>query len=123
MVGSSSSGKIGPIKNYGQLFKILSIKALKKIKLNIYGNNHKTLDGTCVRDFIDINDIVQIHKLFLRKLNQLKNNGVVLNCGYGRGYSILDVIESFEKVIRKKIKIKVLKKRKGEFFTYMQIIH
>ena len=115
VIGSSSSGKIGPIKNYGQLFKILSIKALKKNpKLNIYGNNHKTLDGTCVRDFIDINDIVQIHKLFLKKLNQLKNNGVVINCGYGRGYSILDVIAAFEKVIRKKIKNKVLKNRKGE---------
>tara|TARA_B100001063_G_scaffold245337_1_gene280740 strand:+ start:2778 stop:3755 length:978 start_codon:yes stop_codon:yes gene_type:complete len=115
VVGSSSSGKIGPIKNYGQLFKILSIKALKKNpRLNIYGKNHKTLDGTCIRDFIDINDIVQIHKFFLRKLNQLKDNGVVINCGYGRGYSILDVIGAFEKVIRKKIRINFLKKRKGE---------
>ena len=115
VVGSSISGKIGPIKNYGQLFKILSIKSLKKNpQLNIFGKNHKTLDGTCVRDFIDINDIVQIHKLILRKLNQLKNDGEIINCGYGRGYSILNVIEAFEKVIKKKIKIKILKKRKGE---------
>ena len=110
----SKSGKIGPIKNYGQLFKILSIKAIKKNPtIKVFGNKHKTNDGTCVRDFIDINDIVQIHKFFLKKLNRIKN-GIVINCGYGKGLSILNVIKAFEKVINRKIKIIFLKKRKNE---------
>lgn len=114
VVGASKSGKIGSIKNYGQLFKILSKSVIKKKpKINVYGNDHKTPDGTCVRDFIDINDIVSIHSLIINKKEKIKN-GTIINCGYGKGFSILDVISSFEKVARKKIKIKFLKKRYKE---------
>jgi len=111
VVGASKSGKIGPIKNYGQLFKKLSINAIKSSpKVDIFGINHQTYDGTCVRDYIDINDIVEIHKLFIKKLKKIKK-GIVINCGYGKGYSVLDVVKNFEKSINKKIKIRFLKKR------------
>ena len=65
VVGSSSVVKLVQLKIMVSCLKYYLLKHLKNPKLNIYGNNHKTLDGTCVRDFIDINDIVQIHKLFL----------------------------------------------------------
>lgn len=121
VVGASKSGKIGSIKNYGQLFKILSKSVIKKKpKINVYGNDHKTPDGTCVRDFIDINDIVSIHSLIINKKEKIKN-GTIINCGYGKGFSILDVISSFEKVARKKIKIKFLKKDIKKFLIFMLI--
>jgi len=114
VIGASKTGKIGPLKNYGQLFKVLSKNSLKKKpQINIYGKNHKTDDGTCIRDFIDINDLVNIHKFLINNLNKFKS-GKIINCGYGKGYSVLEVIRAFEKVIKKKIKIKILKERKGE---------
>ena len=114
VIGASKTGKIGPIKNYGQLFKVLSENSLKKKpQINIYGKNHKTVDGTCVRDFIDINDLVNIHKFLINNLYRFQS-GKIINCGYGKGYSVLEVIQAFEKVIKKKIKIKIFKKRKGE---------
>ena len=114
VVGASKSGKIGPLKNYGQLFKVLSKKSLQKYpKINIYGINHLTPDGTCVRDFIDINDLVNIHKFLITNLNKFKYSKI-LNCGYGKGYSVLEVVKTFEKVVKKKINIKFLKKRKKE---------
>lgn len=114
VVGASKSGRIGPLKNYGQLFKILSKAIYKKNKkINIYGNNHPTPDGSCIRDFIDINDIVQIHSIIIKKLHTL-SKGIVLNCGYGNGLSVIKIVRTFEKISKKKFLIKILKKRKNE---------
>lgn len=114
VVGASKSGNIGPLKDYGQLFKILSKAIYKKNKIiNIYGNNHSTPDGFCIRDFIDINDIVQIHSIIIKKLHTF-SNGIILNCGYGKGLSVIKIIKTFEKVAKKKLLIKILKKRKNE---------
>ena len=105
VVGASKSGKIGPIKNYNQLFKKLSNINLKKNPfVSVYGNNHNTEDGSCVRDFIDINDIVEIHKLILKKYNNFKN-GEIINCGYGEGISVFKVINIFSKISKKKLKL------------------
>jgi UDP-glucose 4-epimerase len=114
VVGASKSGKIGPLKNYGQLFKRLSKIVFKKNSIiSIYGNNHNTKDGTCKRDFIDINDIVDIHKIILKKLNKIRS-GEIINCGYGKGLSVFKTIQNFQKVSKKNIKIKILKKRANE---------
>ena len=114
VVGASKSGKIGPIKDYNQLFKKLSKITLKKNSIiSVYGNNHNTKDGSCIRDFIDINDIVDIHRLILNKSHKLKN-GEILNCGYGKGISVLKAINAFSKLSKKNIKIKFVKKRPKE---------
>ncbi len=69
IAGSSPSGKIGLInKNSDHLFKNYSIEILKKKpKLKIYGTNYKTKDGSCIRDFIHVSDIAEIHYLVLEK--------------------------------------------------------
>ena len=114
VVGASKTGKIGPIKDYNQLFKILSKITLKKKSIiSVYGKNHKTKDGSCVRDFIDINDIVDIHTSILKKFHKLKNIEI-LNCGYGQGISVLKVIKTFSQISKKNIKIKFVKKRPKE---------
>ena len=62
---------------------------------------------------IAINDIVQIHSIIIKKLHTF-NKGIVLNCGYGNGLSVIKIVKAFEKAAKKKFLIKILKKRKNE---------
>ena len=114
VAGASVSGKIGQLSKGDQLFKNLSIAVKKKKpKINIYGNNYDTKDGTCVRDYIHVSDISHIHILALKTIKKLKKS-FILNCGYGKGISVLDAVKEFEKQIKKKIKIQYKKRRKGD---------
>ncbi|MFL2889335.1 MAG: UDP-glucose 4-epimerase GalE [Pelagibacteraceae bacterium] len=114
IVGSSNSKKIGQINKYNLLFKNLSIAVLKKKPMiNIYGNNYNTKDGTSIRDFIHVSDISNIHFLALSKINKVKKS-FTLNCGYGQGRSVLEVVKLFEKISKKKIKINFESRRKAD---------
>jgi UDP-glucose 4-epimerase len=114
VAGSSSSKKIGQINQKDQLFKKLSLESLKKKPVfSIYGFDYGTKDGTCVRDYIHVNDLVDIHLKILKKLKDT-NKSIVLNCGYGHGYSVLQIINEFEKFTKNKISIKYLSRRRGD---------
>ncbi len=114
VVGASPSKKIGQINRNGQLFKNLSL-AIKKKKpiFNIYGNDYKTSDGTCIRDYIHVCDLADIHIKTLLKINVL-NKSVTLNCGYGKGFSVYQVVNKFKKYSNKEVKIKIKKRRRGD---------
>ena len=112
--GASTSKKIGQINSYDLLFKNLASAILtKKPKINIYGNDYKTKDGTCIRDFIHVSDLAIVHEKLLNKINKLKKS-TTLNVGYGFGTSVLEVVKSFEKYSKKKIKIIFYPKRKAD---------
>jgi len=112
--GSSKTNKFGQINAYDLLFKNLAKAVIrKKPKINIYGNDYETQDGTCIRDFIHISDITDIHIKILKKINQA-NKSVILNCGYGVGRSVLEVVEEFQKVSKKNIKIILRPRRKAD---------
>ena len=114
IVGSSPSGKIGLINKSDHLFKNFSVESLKKMpKFKIYGNDYKTIDGTCVRDFIHVTDIAHIHYKVLEKINKI-NKSKILNCGYGKGISVKQVFRSFKKHAKKNIKIINMPRRKGD---------
>ena len=115
IAGSSPSGKIGLInKNSDHLFKNYSIEILKKKpKLKIYGTNYKTKDGSCIRDFIHVSDIAEIHYLVLEKINKL-NISKILNCGYNEGTSVLQVAKEFERQSSKKVNIIETKRRSND---------
>ena len=115
IAGSSPSGKIGLInKNSDHLFKNYSIEILKKKpKLKIYGTNYKTKDGSCIRDFIHVSDIAEIHYLVLEKINKL-NISKILNCGYNEGISVLQVAKEFERQSSKKVNIIETKRRSND---------
>ncbi len=114
VAGASNSGKIGQISKGDQLFKNLSIASTKvKPKINIYGNNYKTKDQTCIRDYIHVSDIAKIHILVLTKINRRKIS-VTLNCGYGKGISVLEAIKEFQKQTKKKFKIIIKNRRRGD---------
>jgi len=114
VVGASKSGNLGQINVNGQLFKNLSIQCLKKDpKINIFGNNYSTYDGTCIRDYIHVSDLEDIHLKALIKINKY-NKSIILNCGYGKGCSVLEIVKSFEKISKRSIKINYSTRRKGD---------
>ena len=114
VVGASPSKKIGLINKYGQLFKNFAVEILKKKpKLNVYGNDYNTADGTCIRDFIHVSDLADIHLKVLFKVSK-NNKSIILNCGYGKGFSVLEVVNNFKKFSKNKVLVKFEKRRKAE---------
>ena len=114
VAGASPSGKIGEIEtSYGHLIKNLAIQSLKrKPVINIFGNDYPTKDGTCIRDYIHISDLADIHIKGIEYLEK-NNKSFTLNCGYGKGYSVLQIVKIF-KTIKKNLKIIFSNKRPGD---------
>ena len=113
IAGASRSGKIGQIESHGQLIKNIAIQSLKKKPtINIFGNDYPTKDGTCVRDYIHVSDLADIH---IKVLDYLENNkkSLILNCGYGKGYSVQEILTIFKK-IKKNLTINYQKRRPGD---------
>ena len=102
------------INKSDHLFKNYSREIVKKKPiLRIYGNNYDTKDGSCIRDFIHVSDIAEIHYKVLEKIHKLKISKI-LNCGYNKGVSVLEVAKAFQKQTSKKVEILFSKKRKGD---------
>lgn len=99
VAGASIDNKIGQsFPNATHLIKIAAECATKKReKMYIFGKDYPTPDGTCIRDYIHIEDLASAH---LASLEYLKNEGKsdIFNCGYGRGYSVTEVINTMKKV-------------------------
>ena len=114
VAGASPSGKIGEIESsYGHLIKNIAIQSLKrKPTINIFGNDYPTKDGTCIRDYIHISDLADIHIKGIEYLEK-NNKSFTLNCGYGKGYSVLQIVKIF-KTIKKNLKIIFSNKRPGD---------
>ena len=89
--------------------KILNSIKRKKKKVYIYGSSYKTIDGTCIRDYVHVNDIVRAHYYGLKKFRQ-KKCVLNYNIGSGKGYSVLEIIKGIEKVTKVKLKIVYRKK-------------
>ena len=85
----------------------------EKPLLKVYGNNYNTDDGSCIRDFIHVSDIADIHYKVLQKINIVKKSKI-FNCGYNKGTSVLEVAKEFQKQSSKKVKILITKRRKGD---------
>ena len=114
IAGSSPSGKIGLLNKGDNLFKNFSKQIMKKNPtLKIYGGDYNTKDGSCIRDFIHVNDIAEIHYKVLNQIDKTKKSKV-LNCGYNKGNSVLDVAKEFKRQSSKKVKILIIKRRKGD---------
>ena len=114
VAGASPSGKIGEIEtSHGHLIKNIAIQSLKKKPIiNIYGNDYKTKDGTCVRDYIHVSDLANIHIKALKYINK-NSKSLILNCGYGKPYSVLDIANIF-KIKKKNTQIRFKKRRPGD---------
>ena len=121
IVGSSPSGKIGLVNKGDHLFKNFSIQTLKKNPVyKIYGTNYPTKDGSCIRDFIHVTDISEIHIKVLEKISK-QSKSKILNCGYGKGFSVINVAREFAKYTNKKTRIIETSRRKGDLIKIIAL--
>ena len=107
------NNKIGELHNPETHFiPILVNKALNDKVVKIYGNNYKTTDKTCVRDYVHINDLCSAIIKSIKKKIDIRFN--LINLGSGNGYSILQIIKTLEIILKKNIKYTFIKKRFGD---------
>ena len=85
----------------------------KRESFKVYGKNYQTKDGTCIRDYIHVNDIALAHINALRYIKNFKNH-TAINLGMGKGLSVLELIKIFEKENNLKIKYTYTKRRQGD---------
>ncbi len=85
-------------------------------EITIFGEDYNTSDGTCVRDYIHVVDLAKAHVKSLELIQTFKNNASpeILNLGYGKGFSVLEVIKTFEKINNIQVNYKFGHRRKGD---------
>jgi UDP-glucose 4-epimerase len=85
----------------------------KRPYMEIYGTDYRTPDGTCIRDYIHVWDLVEAHHLALQRLRSGRAS-IVANCGYGHGYSVREVIETVKRVTGKDFDVRIGSPRPGD---------
>jgi UDP-glucose 4-epimerase len=101
-------------KNATQLIKVAVEVALGlRSRLDIYGSDYSTPDGTCIRDYIHVSDLVRAHSDSLRYL-RAGGASVTLNCGYGHGFSVREVLEMVKRVSDVDFKVEIAPRRLGD---------
>jgi UDP-glucose 4-epimerase len=82
-------------------------------QLQVFGHDYPTRDGTCERDYIHIADLAEAHVAALRYL-EAGGEPVALNCGYGKGFTVLEVIDRLETLIGRKLPVRIAERRPGD---------
>ncbi len=114
----SDSIKISSNKEYNNLIpSILKVLKNESEYLSIYGNDYDTHDGTGVRDYIHIDDLVDGHICALKYMEEYGGFNI-WNLGRGHGYSVLEIVREFEQILGKKIPYKFKPRRKGDISEY-----
>ena len=119
-VGAHMSGKIGeaPMQHPSNLVPVITQTAIGKLKeTTVYGNDYNTRDGSCIRDYVHVSDIARAHVDALSYLDNNKKEAPgcsVFNLGTGSGVSVLEMINTFEKVSGKKLNYTIGARREGD---------
>ena len=117
-VGAHESGLIGedPQGIPNNLMPYLSQVAVGQLKrLNIFGNDYPTVDGTGVRDYIHVVDLAESHVVALKKMGKMNlKKPLIVNIGTGRGYSVMEMLRAFENASGKTIPYRIVKRRSGD---------
>ncbi|MCR4441367.1 MAG: UDP-glucose 4-epimerase GalE [Peptococcaceae bacterium] len=113
--GADESGELGEDHDpETHLIPLIMQTAMgKRLRLQVFGDDYPTPDGTCIRDYIHVNDLALAHVLALEALEEGKPSSVY-NLGNGRGFSVKEVIETAEKVTGEKIKYEIDPRRAGD---------
>ncbi|HZW47074.1 MAG TPA: GDP-mannose 4,6-dehydratase, partial [Microvirga sp.] len=84
--------------------------------MEVFGTDHPTPDGTCIRDYIHVSDLISAH---MQALDHLRAGGesLVVNCGYGHGYSVSEVIDTVRKVSGRPFEARIAPRRDGDPVT------
>ena len=114
--GADPEGRSGQIgKGSTHLIKVAVEAAVgKRDHIDVYGTDYPTEDGSCVRDYIHVSDLVAAHLKALERLIERPDENLVLNLGYGRGLSVLEVLDALDKVVGKPIRREMKPRRAGD---------
>ncbi len=115
-IGAHKSGRIGESPNgipNNLMPYITQVAVGKRERLGIFGDDYDTPDGTGVRDYIHVVDLARGHVMALKKIEE-KAGLCIYNLGTGQGYSVLDVVKSFEEASGVKIPYEILPRRAGD---------
>jgi UDP-glucose 4-epimerase len=118
-IGAHQSGLIGELPNGipNNLMPYITQTAVGlRDKLSVYGNDYPTKDGTPIRDYIHVVDLAKAHvKALERQLdNKQDKNFEIFNLGTGNGYSVMEVIKTFEEVSKMKLNFEIVQRRDGD---------
>jgi UDP-glucose 4-epimerase len=103
--------------NATHLIKVAIQTALgMRSHMEVFGSDYPTPDGTCIRDYIHVTDLIAAHMLALNHLDQ-GGESLVVNCGYGHGYSVSEVIDTVRKVSGKSVEARFAPRRAGDPVT------
>lgn len=117
-IGSEISGTLGEnpkgIPNNLMPY-IVRVASGELEELSIFGNDYHTIDGTGVRDYIHVVDLAKGH---IKAIEKIKKGVNIYNLGTGKGTSVLELVNTFEKVTGKKIKYRIVERREGDIAEY-----
>ena len=118
VAGADPFARIG-LATFGatHLLKIAVEAAIgQRAKIDVFGTDYPTPDGSCIRDFIHVSDLAQAHRA---ALSYLRGGGqsATLNCGYGRGYSVFETIEAVRRVSGRHFAVQFAERRPGDIMT------
>jgi len=119
VAGADPDSRIGQFGNHTShlIKKACRTAAGLHPKISIYGTDYDTPDGTCIRDYIHVEDLADAHILSLKYLadsNRNNKNSIILNCGYGHGYSVRKVLNTAREVTKINFKIEETQRRQGD---------
>ena len=97
------------------LIKVAVEAALgKRDKVAVFGTDYDTPDGTGVRDYIHVSDLAAAHVLALQALEEQPDRSLKMNCGYGQGFSVLEVLDAVDRVTNRKLEREMQPRRAGD---------
>ena len=116
VAGADPKGRTGQIgKGSTHLIKIACEAAVgKRPHVAVYGNDYPTPDGTCVRDYVHVSDLAAAHVAALEWLVANPDEDLVVNCGYGKGLSVLQVLDAVDRLTNEPVKRVVEGRRAGD---------
>jgi UDP-glucose 4-epimerase len=115
VAGADPKGRSGQsTANATHLIKVAAQTALgDRPQIEVFGTDYQTRDGSCIRDYIQVSDLADAHVVALRHL-RAGGESLTLNCGYGDGYSVLEVIDVVKKVSGADFPVKLSGRRAGD---------
>ena len=116
VAGADPAGRSGQLgKGSTHLIKVaVEAAAGKRDHVDVFGTDYPTPDGTCIRDYIHVSDLAAAHLAALEHLLERPEENLVLNCGYGKGLSVLEVLDAVDRVNGAPVERRMGERRAGD---------
>jgi UDP-glucose 4-epimerase len=114
--GADPDGRAGQIgKGSTHLIKVAVEAAVgKRDHVDVFGTDYPTPDGTCIRDYVHVSDLADAHVKALERLIERPDDNLVLNCGYGNGLSVLEVLDALDRMLGRPVPRELKPRRAGD---------